>query len=281
MKSIALLLVIAAAGAVAEESLPGAKVIFYNPISDVEVKDTGSAAKGPKKGPRPGQPSGPATGVNYMIELQTPDGKTKMVPSSTIFHTGDRIRLHIKANVDGRLVLMQSLNKGPYVLLFPPRPDIDNHVKKFADNLYPTKTFFRFDEKPGDLVLMLMVTADGANPNMIAVTVPTKVEPNPQVRSEAPTPSPAPAVEPVPGSQPSTQLHASTTPPGGNPDLRAQYDAQVRAEYEKLQAHPKSLVMEDETTGPEPSTTVVSVPWRDRNITPGVIVVEVRLKQQP
>jgi hypothetical protein len=88
-----------------------------------------------------------------------------------------------------------------------------------------------------------------------------------------------PTPQAAPPAQPTAPVRASTPAPGGNSDLRAQYDAQVRAEYDKLKGS-KALVMEDDVTSPEPSTTVVSVPWRDSNITPGVVVVEVRLKQQ-
>ena len=276
MKTFALLLAMAAVG-VAEDSLPGAKAYFYNATSDVEIKDGGPpdvtkprpAVHSPGSGGS-GASKAPATGVQYAIELQTPDGKMSTVPSTYTFHTGDRIRLHIKSNVDGRLVVMQSQDQGPYRLLFPPSPSADNRVKKFEDNVFPPK-FFRFDQNPGDVKLMLMVTADGAKPNMVAVTVPLREAPGPQTQLAPPAPPPAPPVAPVDSTPP---------PPGGTQDLRADYDAQVRAEYEKLKGS-KALVMEDDTTGPNPSTTVVAVPWRDGNITPGVVVVEVRLKHRP
>jgi hypothetical protein len=276
MKTFALLLVMAAVG-VAEDSLPGAKAYFYNATSDVEIKDGGPAVGTKPKTPGhqgPGGGSGGsntgAVGVQYSIELQTPDGKMSTVPSTYTFHTGDRIRLHIKTNVDGRLVVMQSQDQGPYRLLFPPSPSADNRVKKFGDNVFPPK-FFRFDQNPGDVKLMLMVTADGAKPNMVAVTVPLREAPGPQTQVAPPPPSQAPPVVPVDSTPP---------PPGGTQDLRADYDAKMRAEYEKLKGS-KALIMEDDTTGPDPSTTVVAVPWRDGNITPGVVVVEVRLKHRP
>jgi hypothetical protein len=251
----------AAAGA-AEDSLPGAKKIFYDTTSDVQLKENSPAAT--KKGTAPVHPNPlakTATGLMYSIELQTPDGKMTTVPSNYVFHTGDRIRLHIKSNVDGKLVVMLSQDQGPYRLLFPPNPATDNRVKKLADNIFPPK-FFRFDQNPGDVSLMLMLTADGATPNMVAVTALMQVAP-----SQQPQPDP---VAPV----------RAPNPPASNPELRAQYEAQVRAEYLKSRDS-KGLVMDDDINGPDHATTVVSVPWRDSNITPGVLVVEVRLKHKP
>src|SRR5690348_9502731 len=126
MKTLTLLLALAAAGA-GDDAMPGAKKLFYEPVSDALLKDPKPAATGGKKPIKPAPPVGggrldlakTATGVHCEIELQTPDGKMKMVPASTVFHTGDRFRLHVQSNVDGKLVVMWNQEKGPYHLLFP------------------------------------------------------------------------------------------------------------------------------------------------------------------
>jgi hypothetical protein len=267
MKIFVWMMVIAAAGQAAEVSLPGAKQIFgMDPTSGAQIKD------GPKKGTRPSnQPAAElksavkgATGLQYWIELQTPGGPAR-VPSNYVFHTGDRIRLHITSNVDGKLVVMQSQDQGPYQLLFPAGPQGDNRVRKYQDNVFPPK-FFRFDNNPGDVRLMLMVTADGAAQLPVAAAPSEPEPPSAPVRPARPTaPSPAATANPQ---------RASAS--GGNPDLRAQYEAELRTQAEKLRGS-KALIVEDDTTGPDPSTTVVVLPVRDSKVSPGVVVVEVRL----
>jgi hypothetical protein len=262
MKPVIFVMLIAAASHAAEPSLPGAKQIFgMDPTSGTQLKDD------PKKGTRPHAPVKPevktavkgATGLQYWIELQTPGGVAR-VPSNYVFHTGDRIRLHISSNVDGKLVVMQSQDQGPYQLLYPANPNGENRVKKYQDNVFPPK-FFRFDNNPGDVRLMLMVTAEGVEPAPQA----------PAVRPDAPT-------RPSQTTTPNVQRASSS---GGSPDLRAQYEADVREAYEKLKASKKGLVEEVDTSGPEPSVTTVALPSRDGAIPPGVVVVEVRLIHRP
>src|SRR5438552_855794 len=43
------------------------------------------------------------TGVMYYLELLQPDGQLVRVTSSRVFHSGEKVRLHVTSNVDGAL----------------------------------------------------------------------------------------------------------------------------------------------------------------------------------
>ncbi len=312
----------------ADESMPGAKKLFYDPTSGVEVGGGSASPARTGGGGRATATTAPAvTGVSYWLELQTPSGQSLRVPSNHLFHNGDRIRLHITSNVDGKLVIMQSQDNSPYELLFPPNESTDNHVTKYRDNVFP-RGFFRFDNNPGQLKILLMVTAQngegGATPVRTAEARPSPrpdppaaaapaarqavpvrqtaapatqpaAAPVPAPRrrpvtsggtsapasapSPAPRPAPAATSDPRPVPKPATTPSSTPATSGPNAELRAQYEAEVKANLEALQGS-KALVVEDDTTSAEPSTTLVVVAARDKNVRSDVVVAEVRLNQQ-
>jgi len=103
-----------------------------------------------------------AHGVKYWIELEKADGDILRVSADHSFHSGDRIRLHLASNVKGKLVIMQKEDNGQFGLLFPKSAAADNTVMSLQEQAIPSDTrWFRFDNNPGQLTLMVMVTPEG------------------------------------------------------------------------------------------------------------------------
>lgn len=121
-------------GKSAQASPPaGAKALFYHEmkISDsnhVPVKPTSppasaltsSSAATTRPKPRPvdvaaAAPTDPSVGIHYWIELEG----TGPVTADRSFKTGDRIKVHVRSNVDGYLALWALDPTGQGSLLFP------------------------------------------------------------------------------------------------------------------------------------------------------------------
>lgn len=114
----------------------GAKSIFYNP-------STGAASK-PNQKTKAGKAQGdkilvnrtriaPAKnpGIHYWFEM---DGVGK-VTDDRVFYTGDRIRLHLRSNIDGYLTLWAYDSSGHSQLLFPsPTQSGDGKALGFSGN---------------------------------------------------------------------------------------------------------------------------------------------------
>lgn len=79
-------------------------------------------------------------GIHYWIELEG----VGPVTANRTFYTGDRIRLHVRSNVDGYLSLWTLDSSGRGELLFPQpgQAEGDNFVK--ADTEYVTPGFIKF-----------------------------------------------------------------------------------------------------------------------------------------
>jgi hypothetical protein len=80
----------------------------------------------------------PSVGVHYWIEL---DGAGPVTADRT-FKTGDRIKLHVRSNVDGHLALWTLDPSGQGSILFPTGGADSNPLKAGAE--YATPGFIRF-----------------------------------------------------------------------------------------------------------------------------------------
>lgn len=100
------------------------------------------------------------TGVQYWIELQHRDGARERVSNKHNFKSGDKIRFHVKANIDGyAYVLLKSGSRGEQSVLFPEESMNDsNKVKRGTDYIIPAEGFLAFDENPGVEKLSLIVS---------------------------------------------------------------------------------------------------------------------------
>lgn len=88
--------------------------------------------------------------LRYSLLKVTGDGDTE-VDASTIFHSGDRMRLSVRANSPGFLYIVNKGTSNRWNIMFP-SADIDggnNEVTANRDYLIPSKHRFYFDENPG------------------------------------------------------------------------------------------------------------------------------------
>src|SRR5258708_2864539 len=150
MKSTAILFFAAALGfaqTAGNSPIAGAKALFYDQTSGATVQ-SGSRKAGAKP-PR----AAVNLGLKYWIELVRPDSpEILQVNSTRVFHSGERIRLHLESNVDGRILLVQKASNGSLQTLFPD-PKInggDDHIKAMTDTAIPSGNgWFIFDNSPG------------------------------------------------------------------------------------------------------------------------------------
>jgi hypothetical protein len=107
----------------------------------------------------------------YYVELIKPDGEALRVTTNRVFHSGERIRLHVESNTPGRLVLTQHRTDGTARVLFP---DVrvrggDNHIDANVDAVLPSpadSSWFRFDDKPGTERLTLVLLPSSSEPKI-------------------------------------------------------------------------------------------------------------------
>ena len=148
----------------------GAKALFF---------DTQTGRVTMPKLDRPGpKPSGapvqvPAiTGLMYYLELVSPNGELIRVNSTRVFHSGEKFRLHVTSNIDGWLTILQSQGGAKFEKLLPAvsLPGSASNVKKGADTILPAPgAWFKFDEQPGEIRLLMMLTAEPtANASQVA-----------------------------------------------------------------------------------------------------------------
>lgn len=147
----------------------GAKALFFSADSG---KETLSTAVKPAGRHAHGQPSATnsratITGLKYYIELERPDHRLRKVNSNHVFHSGDRIRLHVTSNVDGHLVIFQQQGNEPEERLFPSSQlsDASDLIRSHVDTVLPSPhSWFIFDEHPGQIRLTLLLIAQAAHP---------------------------------------------------------------------------------------------------------------------
>ena len=99
------------------------------------------------------------TGVQYYIELHR-DGKLTKVTNKYGFKNGDKIKFHVKSNVDGyAYILLKSGSRGEQSVLFPdPSTGDDNKVKRGSDYVIPATGFLTFDDNPGTEKVSLVLS---------------------------------------------------------------------------------------------------------------------------
>ena len=106
--------------------------------------------------------------VTYWIELVR-DGQTSHVTQKATFKTGDKIKFHIKPNIDGyAYVALKSGALGDSAVLFPlPHSNDDNHVAKGVDIAIPSDDFMEFDKDPGTEHVCLTLSRDPIDPKSL------------------------------------------------------------------------------------------------------------------
>jgi len=95
-------------------------------------------------------------GVKYWVELVDASGRPRQITTEQVFRAGDRIKLHVVANRDGYLTLVNVGSTGKTNVLFPSASTAaGNFVKAGADYAVPASGYLRFDANPGQETLIL------------------------------------------------------------------------------------------------------------------------------
>lgn len=99
------------------------------------------------------------TGIQYWIELHR-GATTTRVNNKTAFHSGDRIRFHVKPNIDGyAYILLRSGSRGEQAVLFPdPEKREENKLQRGKDYVLPGDGELKFDQNPGIEKLSLLLS---------------------------------------------------------------------------------------------------------------------------
>lgn len=98
-------------------------------------------------------------GVQYWIELRR-GNQVMHVDNRTSFQSGDKIRFHIKPNVNGyAYILLRSGSQGEQSVLFPDRSRGEtNKVVAGNDYSLPADDFLQFDNNPGQEKLAILIS---------------------------------------------------------------------------------------------------------------------------
>jgi hypothetical protein len=139
--AIAIALISINAPALAEEPKEGAKGLFFEQLNK------------PKENIN--------TGVRYWIELDTGNGPRR-VSNKTAFHSGDKIRFHVSANIDGyAYIVLASGSQGEQSVLFPDKRFNDNNkIERGKEYSLPADDPMQFDRHPGLEKVMLLVSRE-------------------------------------------------------------------------------------------------------------------------
>jgi hypothetical protein len=99
------------------------------------------------------------TGIQYWIELHH-NGETIHATNKTAFHTGDKIRFHVRPNIDGfAYIMLKSGSRGEQAVLFPSKGrDENNKISRGKEIVLPDDGMLSFDENPGTEKLTLLVS---------------------------------------------------------------------------------------------------------------------------
>ncbi len=181
----------------------GAKAIFDS--------GDGSAVRMSSAAPAPAAAS-PApekyVGISYKIALMKPNGDFSIVPKTRTFKTGERIKLLVRANRPGNLVIMNIGPTGNTTVLF------NEYVE--AKQLYeiPKSTSLRFAGPAGTEKLMIMLSG---GPNPIVGGQSTTVAGGQGTLPPPPTAAPVAPPPPATGSMSTAPPSMSPPPPGPGP----------------------------------------------------------------
>ncbi|CAN5950788.1 unnamed protein product [Sphagnum jensenii] len=99
------------------------------------------------------------TGIQYWIEIDR-DKTISRVSNKTVFHSGDKVRFHIKPNIDGyAYIMLRSGSRGEKAVLFPdPQRNEDNKLERGKEYTLPNDGALAFDANPGLEKLTLLLS---------------------------------------------------------------------------------------------------------------------------
>ena len=266
----------------------GAKRLFYDTTTGVRTGGGPEPRPAPRGGGQPGagggstQPApappkpGEVTGLMYYVEVIQPTGQALRVNTSRVFHSGERLRFHIMSNVSGKLTILQSENDGPLLPLFP-NPQLrggDDRVEQGKETIIPMV----FDNRPGNIRLLMMLVADGAAQPVRTQASTTTANPPPSTTTQTATPAPTPRPSPQ-QTAPVTQQASNSVPPSAKPRGPIT-EEEIRARL-RQQTGSKALRIEVDESPSEAATYVVVDSRQQPSAPAGTVAVEVRFNHQP
>jgi len=96
-------------------------------------------------------------GAKVAIELDR-NGQKTMVAPTTVFQTGDRIRLHFSTNFTGYLFVYHKGSTGQEQLMFPQK-GVPHRVQANAQQIVPSAGWMVFDQNAGQELVGLVFAA--------------------------------------------------------------------------------------------------------------------------
>lgn len=191
------------------------------------------------------------TGLQYWIELHR-DNHVQKVSNKFKFQDGDRIRFHVKSNIDGyAYILLTSGSRGEQSVLFPDESaSDDNRVKRSKDYVLPEVGYLTFDENPGNEKVTLLLSRTPINA---------------QAYLDKPTEEPTLIASAIPGSKdlipqkvlvaygnpnktfPSSSLKVKTSEPEKPPVKKASTTTSASSKNKKQPAAPKVAIKKSPT----------------------------------
>lgn len=118
----------------------------------------------------PAPESGTPLGLKYTVLRKSGDEMVE-VPTSTIFHAGDRLQLSVQTNSPGYLYIVAKGPSGTWRPMFP-SPEVadgDNHVDGWSARVLPPKSRMVLDEQVGTerIFIVFSRTPEAGLENMI------------------------------------------------------------------------------------------------------------------
>ncbi len=99
-------------------------------------------------------------GIRYRITQLLEDCEQVPLDANSTFHAGDQIRLSLESNADGYLYILNQGTSGSWNYIFPHLTinSGDNFIRKGVEYTIPPRSWLRFDENPGDDVLIILLS---------------------------------------------------------------------------------------------------------------------------
>ena len=89
-------------------------------------------------------------GLQYWIDLQEADGRSRRVTTGHTFHSGDRVKLQIKSKTEGYLYVHNQDASGRQTPLYPARGQPSGLIQPGVTYSIPAHGAIRFDNVPGN-----------------------------------------------------------------------------------------------------------------------------------
>jgi hypothetical protein len=119
------------------------------------------ASRGYGEAPHMVRVSSEQIGLRYSLLLRNSDKSFAETPVSTVFHSGDHLRLSVMANQPGYLYVIQQGSTGNWSPIFPDAGSAKDINKVEQGQVYQVpngKDAFSFDQNPGQEKLFIMLS---------------------------------------------------------------------------------------------------------------------------